>query len=307
MKIVSFICAICCALFASAVANADTSAPPPPGSYQDTCTDIEATWNTLSATCERRDGNWNYTTLSGYRSCDGDIANQNGRLKCVTEDDGGGDDWLPRGSYRDTCRNIEADRDTIKAECKDNFGRWRYTELFDYRSCRADIYNDHGILRCYRDEETRMPGGNWRTSCRSARLTGSVLWAECRDFFRVWRATSLDLRRCPRANVSNVRGRLTCSSYGGGGGGGSEQPFARITLFRDAYFTGRSRTFTTDVPDLNAYGFGDQASSILIESGVWQVCDRPYFRGYCIVLDRAQSSLSRFGFDDRAESIRRVR
>lgn len=305
MKITMLICAVAGALsISTAAVAATTDVPIPSGSYQDTCSDIEATWTTLTATCERRDGNWNYTTLSGYRQCDGDIANVNGRLKCVDDEDDN-DDWLPRGSYRETCRKIEVDDNTLEAECKDNFGRWRYTELADYRSCRGDIFNDRGILRCRRDsDDVGMPGGNWRASCRNARLYGSVLYAECRDFLRRWRATSLDLRRCS-GNVSNVRGRLTCSSGGGAGGGGDN--YARITLFRNSSYSGQSRTFVTDVPDLNTYGIGNQASSILIESGVWQVCDRPYFGGYCIVLDRSQPSLFAFSFNDRAESIRRMR
>lgn len=291
-----------CALVLSTLATAANAAPIPPGSYQDTCTDIEATWSTLTATCERRDGNWNYTTLSNYRNCDGDIANQNGRLKCI--DDGDDDDWMPRGSYRQTCRKIAVDGDTLMAECQDSLGRWRYTELADFRSCRSDIYNRGGILRCYRDSDGYgMPGGNWRDSCRNARLYGSVLYAECRGFFSKWHATSLDLSNCS-GSVSNVRGRLTCS--GGGGGGGGDR-YARVTLFRNSNFSGTSRSFVSDVSDLSDYGFGNQASSILIEGGVWQVCDRPDFRGYCIVLDRSQSSLLLLSFNDRAESIRRVR
>lgn len=293
MKFVSFVCALSISLVGAASAQ-----PIPSGSYQDTCSEISATWTTLTATCERGDGNWNYTTLKNYRSCRVDIANVKGRLQCVDSED----DRLPKGSYRDTCRKIEVDGDTLTAECKDSFRRWRYTELDDFAGCRGDIFNDRGILRCRRDDEVRLPGGSWRASCRNARLYGYVLYAECRDFFRNWRATSLDLRRCS-GNVSNVRGRLVCGSGSSGPSGG----FARITLFRNTNYTGPSRTFSGDVPDLAAYGFRDQASSILIEGGTWQVCDQPYYRGYCVVLDRGQVSLSALGFNDRAESIKRVR
>src|SRR5262245_4865847 len=78
------------------------AAPAPAGSYQQSCRDITAGGGILVATC-RKGGAWNYTTLSDYRDCDGDIANVNGRLTCVRDprddddhDDGG---WLPRGSY----------------------------------------------------------------------------------------------------------------------------------------------------------------------------------------------------------------
>jgi hypothetical protein len=290
----------------------------PPGSYQRTCSDIEATWNTLAAQCRTRSGSWNYTTLRNYRDCDGDIANRNGHLTCSGSfNDGDGDDerddnyggWLPMGSYRSSCRNITIERGTLMAECRDRFGRWRYTELADYRSCR-DIVNANGILRCQRDDyddgddqddygDGRLPGGSWRYSCQNGRVSGGVLYATCRDNYGSWRATTLNLRHC-RDNVVNENGRLVC-----GGGGG--QGYARATLYRHTNYAGRSRTFTGDVPDLSAYGFSNLTSSVVIQGGVWQLCDRPNYRGYCVILDRSQSNLWAFGFNDRTESLRRIR
>jgi hypothetical protein len=49
------------------------------------------------------------------------------------------------------------------------------------------------------------------------------------------------------------------------------------------------------------------ASSAVIQGGVWQICDRTNYRGYCIVLDRTQPNFNSLGFNDRAESIRRIR
>jgi Beta/Gamma crystallin/CVNH domain len=283
----------------------------PPGSYQRTCTDIEATWNTLSASCRTRSGNWNYTTLRDYRDCDGDIANRNGRLECVDRTDGGDDygGWLPMGSYRSSCRNITREGGTLMAECRDNFGRWRYTELPGYRSCR-DIINANGILRCRRDDydddhgdndvgDGRLPGGSWRFSCQNGRVYGNVLYATCRDNFGSWRAATLDLRYC-RNDVVNQNGRLVCAAGPGGG-------YSRITLYRHSNYTGSSRTFSSDIPDLRAYGFGNETSSVVIQGGTWQLCDRPNYRGYCVILDRSQASLWALSFNDRAESIRRIR
>lgn len=283
------------------------AAPAPPGSYQQTCQDIYADWNTLSASCRTQFGQWNYTTLANYRACDGDIANQSGRLVCTRDDNDDDDDYqLPRGSYRDTCRNEEADGRTLRAECRDNNGRWRYSELDNYRTCRGDIANANGMLRCRRDDDDDdhdggydLPGGSWRYSCRSARIYATVLYAECRDQLGRWRQTSLDLRNCDD-DVLNRGGRLVCSTGSGGG-------FGQITLYKHPNFGGKSRTYTTDVPDLNPYAFGNQASSVVIQGGVWQLCDRPNYRGYCIVVDRTQSNLWVLGFNDRAESIRRVR
>jgi hypothetical protein len=288
----------------------------PPGTYQRTCSDITATWNVLSATCRTRSGSWNYTTLRNYRDCDGDIANRNGRLECSYRDDDDRPDdnyggWLPMGSYRSSCRNITIERGTLMAECRDNFGRWRYTELAGYRSCR-DIVNVNGILQCRRDDgddgypdddtdDGRLPGGSWRYSCQNGRVNEWVLHATCRDSTGSWRRTSLDLRYC-RGNVANDNGRLVCSSGGAGGSG-----YGRITLYRHTNYAGRSRMFTTNVPDLSPYGFSNLTSSVVIQGGVWQLCDKPNYRGYCIILDRSQGNLWAFGFNDRTESLRRIR
>jgi hypothetical protein len=275
------------------------------------------TWNTLAATCRTRFGGWNYTTLSNYRDCDGDITNRNGRLECERtqndDDDHQNDDdnyggWLPVGSYRSSCRNIRIDRSTLIAECRDTNGRWRYTELAGYRSCEGDIFNYNGILRCRRDDyddddqgdhdDYNLPGGTWRTTCRNGRVNGNVLYATCRDLYGNWRATSLDIRYC-RDNVTNQNGVLTCGTGGGG--------YRRITLYRFTNYAGRSRTFSGDVPNLNLYGFGNLTSSVVIQGGVWQLCDKPNYRGYCVILDRSRPNLWPYSFNNRTESIRRIR
>jgi hypothetical protein len=294
----------------------------PSGSYQSSCQNIDADWKRLSAVCRKRNGQWNYSTLEDYRRCHGDIANFNGRLTCVGGDDGYGDgdyhdgdhndggyndaDWTPRGSYQQSCRQIDVDRKTLRAECRDRDGRWRYTELQDYSLCRGDITNMNGILRCEGrggDDYTGGgdgPRGSWRNSCINPRYYGSMLYAECKNRFGRYVQTSIDFRRCNR-DIANVDGRLVC------GQSGAWPNFAMITLYRHSNYGGKSRSFDGDVPDLNRYAFGDIASSAVIQGGVWQICDRTNYRGYCIVIDRTQPNFNSLRFNDRAESIRRIR
>lgn len=271
----------------------------PRGSYRETCRRARVSEGTLTAECVDRNGNWRYAELVNFRACQGDIANQNGRLVCRDDDDDGDDDgWVPNGSYRDTCRRARILDGTLTAECRDATGRYRYTELPNFRSCRGDIANVNGILRCRFDEDYELPSGPWRQSCRNARINGSVLRAQCRDASGFWRDTSLDLRQCDR-NVWNQNGRLACGPGGGG--------YGRITLYKHTNYGGKSRTFATDVPDLNPYAFGNQASSAVVQGGVWQLCDRPNFRGYCVIIDRSNANLWTLGFNDRTESVRRIR
>jgi hypothetical protein len=289
-----------------AVLGTAQAAAVPAGSYLQTCRDITATYDVLAATCRMRGGNWNYTTLSDYRDCDGDIVNTNGRLTCVRgsyEDD----DWLPRGSYQETCRRERVEDDTLTAECVDRNGRWRYTELQSFRSCRSDIRNVNGMLQCRRgsdddDDDDNddggydLPDGNWRASCRKARIYGSVLYAECRNRNGAWQETSVDLADCDD-NVENRGGRLVCALGG----------TARITLYRHPNYAGTSRAYVGEAPDLNPFGFGNQASSAVVQGGVWQLCDRPNYRGFCVVIDRSVANLWTLGFNDRTESVRRIR
>jgi Beta/Gamma crystallin/CVNH domain len=283
-------------LFWSASAYADVI---PPGSYQRTCHDFYTDGTTLSATCTTRWGVENYTTLRHYNDCEGDIANVDGRLRCIEDDDD--HDQAPRGSYRATCRDISVEDGTLQAECRDRNGRWRYTELQNYRSCRGDIANVNGMLRCRRDDDDDadydLPGGNWRYSCRNYRVIGWTLTAECRDQWGNWRRSTIDLRHCD-GDVSNRRGQLVCAQSGG---------YGQIILYKDEGLVGRSRMYTTDVPDLNVYAFGNQVSSVVVQGGMWQLCDRPNYKGFCIVIDRSVSNLYVFGFNNRTESVRRIR
>lgn len=294
----------------------------PSGSYQNSCQNIDADWQRLSAVCRKRDGQWNYSTLEDYRRCRGDIANDNGRLVCrdgggYNDDDGYHDDggynddgyndpdWTPRGSYQQSCRRIEADRNSLTAECRDRNGRWRYTELENYNRCRGDIANIDGMLRCERRDDDHSdsgdwPRGSWRNSCINPRIYGSMLYAECRNRFGRFMQTSIDYRRCNR-EIVNVDGRLVCGQSAGW------PTWGMITLYKHTNYGGKSRSFDGDVPDLNRYAFGNQASSVVVQGGVWRVCDKPNYRGYCIEIDRTQSNLNRLGFNDRAESIRRIR
>ena len=48
----------------------------------------------------------------------------------------------------------------------------------------------------------------------------------------------------------------------------------------------RGRVFSADrrIDNFEDYGFNDRASSAIVESGEWEVCDDAYFRGRCVTL-----------------------
>lgn len=80
-----------------------------------------------------------------------------------------------------------------------------------------------------------------------------------------------------------------------------------ITLYKNVRFEGASCTFDGDIADLSAYSFAGVASSVRVQGGIWQLCDKPNYRGYCIELERSQTNFNLFGFNDRARSLRRIR
>lgn len=143
----------------------------PGGSYQQTCRDIGVRGSTLSAECRDEGGNWRRTELQDFQRCGGDIQNLNGNLSCTGGGNRGGYDhgnhdqdrdrdrdhdhdrdhgrngW-PRGSYAQTCQNVNVSGNTLQASCQKKNGQWRNTSLHNYNRCQGDIINNNGKLQC---------------------------------------------------------------------------------------------------------------------------------------------------------------
>ena len=82
---------------------------------------------------------------------------------------------------------------------------------------------------------------------------------------------------------------------------------AQITFYEGEGFRGRA--FTTDkrVGDFGRHGFNDQASSVVVDRGRWEVCEHNRFEGRCVVLRRGSyDSLRAMGMDNRISSVRPV-
>jgi len=55
----------------------------PRGSYVRTCRDIRLEGDSLRASCQKNDSRWRDTTLRHAASCQGQLINDNGRLRCM--------------------------------------------------------------------------------------------------------------------------------------------------------------------------------------------------------------------------------
>lgn len=114
-----------------------------PESFRQSCTEISLRKGILEARCRKIDGTWNWSTLV-LKGCYGDIANDNGVLSC------GGRQVhapLPKGSYLQSCRNLEVQRTVLTGECRDSRGTWVLTSL-DLAPCRGPVVNSNGFLVC---------------------------------------------------------------------------------------------------------------------------------------------------------------
>jgi hypothetical protein len=78
-----------------------------------------------------------------------------------------------------------------------------------------------------------------------------------------------------------------------------------VTLYTDDNFGGRSVTVRGATPDLVQQGFNDRASSVIVRSGTWELCEHAGFQGHCITLQRGEYRKLE-GFNDVISSAREV-
>lgn len=86
-----------------------------------------------------------------------------------------------------------------------------------------------------------------------------------------------------------------------------QQPSSAVTLYTDAGFRGRAVSIRDSMPSLDAIGFSDRASSLVVEGTAWEFCEHSNFRGRCLLLSPGRyPSLESTGLGDSVSSLRRV-
>ena len=85
------------------------------------------------------------------------------------------------------------------------------------------------------------------------------------------------------------------------------QAGAQITFYEHDEFQGRSFNPGGQSSSLSTAGFNDQASSAIVTSGRWEVCEDDGFAGRCVILRPGQyPSFSAMNMNDRISSVRSV-
>lgn len=200
----------------------------PTGSYQQTCNNVSVNGDTLTANCQDSSGNWRAAQLPGFQRCAGDVMNDNGILRCAMTGgpqsvSGGG----PVGSYMQSCRNVHASGDDLKAECQNRNGDWHDAKLDDYKKCHGDIINDDAHLRCVQGAPVSTgyppapggygyqgagPTGSYTQSCQDIRVSGDDLHARCQNRKGELRDAKLDDYRKCSGDIVNDDGHLHCAA-----------------------------------------------------------------------------------------------
>jgi hypothetical protein len=81
---------------------------------------------------------------------------------------------------------------------------------------------------------------------------------------------------------------------------------AEITIYKQPNYTGAQLTLRGHTPNLARMGFADQASSIVVSSGRWELCTQPDFKGECVTLNRGEYAMLDPRLNHRIESAREV-
>ncbi len=179
----------------------------PPGSYQQTCTDISVKKGKLYARCQDEKGKAHSAKLSHYERCGSEIVNKNGSLECARGE--GGAPSQPAGSYTESCRDIRMKGSTLYAVCKSVDGREAPTSLRDANRCAQGVVNVNGILNC--EVSDVLPPGSYISTCKDVRMQGTTLYASCNNGKDRWVTAELrEAHKCS-GDIANQNGTLRCT------------------------------------------------------------------------------------------------
>ena len=85
------------------------------------------------------------------------------------------------------------------------------------------------------------------------------------------------------------------------------QAAAQVSFYENEGFQGRSFTTQGRIRNFERFGFNDRASSVVVQSNRWEVCEGRGFDGKCVVLRPGRyPSLRAMGLNDRVSSVRPI-
>lgn len=76
----------------------------------------------------------------------------------------------------------------------------------------------------------------------------------------------------------------------------SGEAFAQATFYQNSNFQGPSFATQRQILNFQRFGFNDRASSAVVSTDRWEVCDDVRFRGRCTVLRNRSTGMSHIHF-----------
>ena len=83
-----------------------------------------------------------------------------------------------------------------------------------------------------------------------------------------------------------------------------QNSYDKITLYDFWGFSGNSKTYNGETPQLDQWGLDDRADSVRIEGGEWLLCQDVGYAGPCIVVRADIRELDDYGMGDKISSVR---
>ncbi|NML60920.1 hypothetical protein HHL21_07435 [Massilia sp. RP-1-19] len=181
-----------------------------------------------------------------------------------------------------------------------------YTDV-NFRGAIATFRQDEPDLRRSGINDTISslrvePGERWEV-CEDAFYRGRcvVVAGEERDLQRgSWNDTISSARRVGDEYLPPDAGTAPPYVPGYGPGAGSQRGWY-IVLFDQPNYRGRPSNFKGPVPNV-----ARRVQSVTIGRGVWELCERPNYRGRCIILNNSVPDLRVHNLRGRVASLRPV-
>jgi hypothetical protein len=109
----------------------------------------------------------------------------------------------------------------------------------------------------------------------------SGTWQLCSDAYFRGRCVTLGAGEYPTLASMGLDNAVSSAREMGGWPGGGGADGDRVVLFDGNGFSGRSYDVNGTIVDFAGRGFNDQARSMIIYQGAWELCQHGQFGGYC--------------------------
>ncbi len=161
----------------------------------------------------------------------------------------------------------------------------------------------------FRDDVPDLSDYHLNDRVSSFRIARGEFWEVCehKNFggrCAVFSADEPDLRRVSwDEQITSLR-RVRRGRGEDGPRGRDRRPEGRfgLVLYEEENFRGDGREIERE--NANVSDFGNRASSLSVSRGSWEICDRPDFRGRCVVVSGEVPSLREYGMQNRIASAR---